>query len=43
MGSCSYDCRSQMEIQATNEVIRHFSEKPLQQEVPPEEYDNQRE
>jgi Lactate dehydrogenase and related dehydrogenases len=38
MGSCSYDCRAQMEIEATEEVIRFFQGEPLQNEVPEEEY-----
>jgi D-3-phosphoglycerate dehydrogenase / 2-oxoglutarate reductase len=38
MGSCSYDCRAQMEIQATEEVIRFFEGRELQNEVPTEEY-----
>ena len=41
MGSCSYDCRSRMEIEATEEVIRFFSNEPLKSEVPEEEYECQ--
>lgn len=43
MGSCSFDCRSQMEIQATQDVIRFFQGKPLLNEVPEEEYQYQAE
>ena len=42
MGSCSFDCRSQMEIQATEDLIRFFDGEPLMNEVPEEEYDYQR-
>jgi D-3-phosphoglycerate dehydrogenase / 2-oxoglutarate reductase len=42
MGSCSFDCRSQMEIQATEDLIRYFKGEPLSNEVPEEEYDYQR-
>jgi len=38
IGSCSYDCRAQMEIEATEEVIRFFRGERLQNEVPEEEY-----
>ncbi len=41
MGSCSFDCRSQMEIQATDDLIRFFQNKPLLNEVPEEEYQYQ--
>ena len=41
MGSMSIDCRSKMEIQAVEEVIRFFAGKPLQSEVPSSEYENQ--
>lgn len=41
MGSCSYDCRALMEIQATEDTIRFFQGEPLQNEVPPEEYEYQ--
>jgi len=41
MGSMSVDCRSQMETQATEEVIRFCSGKPLENEVPQLEYDIQ--
>lgn len=43
MGSMSVDCRTRMEIEATEEVIRFFSGKSLQGLVPSEEYDVQRE
>jgi D-3-phosphoglycerate dehydrogenase / 2-oxoglutarate reductase len=42
MGSMSIDCRSQMEIQATEEIVRFLSGKPLKSEVPQLEYENQR-
>ena len=38
MGSCSFDCRAKMEIQATEEVIRFFKGQPLHNEVPEEEF-----
>jgi D-3-phosphoglycerate dehydrogenase / 2-oxoglutarate reductase len=38
MGSMSIDCRSQMEIEATEEAIRFLAGKPLQNEVPQSEY-----
>lgn len=38
MGSCSYDCRAQMELQATEDLIRFFRGEPLVNEVPEEEY-----
>ena len=41
MGSMSVDCRSQMETQATEEVIRFCSGKQLENEVPQLEYDIQ--
>ena len=41
MGSMSVDCRSRMEIEATEEVIRFLSGKSLESEVPKEEYDLQ--
>jgi len=37
MGSCSYDCRTQMELEAVEEVIRFFKQEPLLREVPEEE------
>ena len=43
MGSMSVDCRSRMEIEATEEVIRFFQGVPLEREVPESEYDIQRE
>jgi D-3-phosphoglycerate dehydrogenase / 2-oxoglutarate reductase len=42
MGSCSYDCRARMEIEATLDVIRFFNKEPLDNEVPPEEYEYQK-
>ena len=41
MGSCSYDCRAQMERQATEEVLRFLKGEPLLAEVPSEEYEYQ--
>lgn len=38
MGAMSVDCRSRMEIEATEEVIRFLSGKSLESEVPKEEY-----
>jgi len=42
MGSMSIDCRTNMEIQATEEVVRFLTSEPLQGVVPVEEYDVQR-
>lgn len=42
MGSMSIDCRTRMEIEATEEAIRFLTGQPLQGLVPPEEYDVQR-
>jgi D-3-phosphoglycerate dehydrogenase len=42
MGSMSVDCRTRMEIEATEEAVRFLQGKPLQSPVPPEEYDVQR-
>jgi D-3-phosphoglycerate dehydrogenase / 2-oxoglutarate reductase len=42
MGSMSIDCRTRMEIEATEEVIRFFNEKKLLGLVPKDEYDIQR-
>lgn len=41
MGSCSFDCRAQMEIQAAEDIIRFFNNKPLLNEVPEEEFEYQ--
>ena len=41
MGSCSYDCRTQMELEAVEEVIRFFKQEPLLREVPEEEFQYQ--
>ncbi len=38
MGSMSIDCRTDMEIKATEEAVRFLTGKPLESEVPPEEY-----
>lgn len=38
MGSMSQDCRSQMEIEATEEAVRFFKGQPLKNVVPEEEY-----
>lgn len=42
MGSMSVDCRTRMEIEATEEAVRFLTGKPLQSIVPPSEYDVQR-
>jgi D-3-phosphoglycerate dehydrogenase len=42
MGSMSMDCRTRMEIEATEEAVRFLNGSPLQSSVPPEEYDVQR-
>ena len=42
MGSMSVDCRTRMEIEATEEVVRFVSGQPLRSPVPGEEYDVQR-
>jgi D-3-phosphoglycerate dehydrogenase / 2-oxoglutarate reductase len=39
MGSMSIDCRTRMEIEATEEAIRFLTNEPLKSEVPKEEYD----
>jgi D-3-phosphoglycerate dehydrogenase len=41
MGSMSVDCRSRMEIEATEEVVRFFKNKSLINEVPQAEYEVQ--
>ena len=43
MGSMSHDCRTRMEIEATEEAIRFFLGKPLLSPVPDEEYELQKE
>ena len=43
MGSMSIDCRTRMEIEATEEAIRHLSGAPLAGLVPEAEYQVQRE
>lgn len=43
MGSMSIDCRTRMEIEATEEVVRFLTGKSLEGEVPEEEYAVQRE
>jgi D-3-phosphoglycerate dehydrogenase / 2-oxoglutarate reductase len=42
MGSMSVDCRTRMEIEATEEVVRFVSGQPLRSPVPGDEYDVQR-
>jgi D-3-phosphoglycerate dehydrogenase len=42
MGSMSLDCRTRMEIEATEEAIRFLNGQPLSGLVPPEEYDVRR-
>ena len=41
MASMSIDCRSQMEIEATEEAVRFLAGKPFESEVPQSEYDIQ--
>ncbi len=41
MGSMSIDCRSRMEIEATEEALRFFRGEPLKSLVPPQEYEVQ--
>ena len=41
MGSMSVDCRTRMEIEATEEAVRFLTGKPLESEVPQAEYDVQ--
>jgi D-3-phosphoglycerate dehydrogenase / 2-oxoglutarate reductase len=43
MGSMSVDCRTRMEIEATEEAIRFLTNNPLENLVPEEEYAVQRE
>ncbi|MFC1822583.1 NAD(P)-dependent oxidoreductase [Thermodesulfobacteriota bacterium] len=38
IGSCSFDCRMKMEIEATEDLIRYFKNEPLKNEVPEEEF-----
>ncbi len=42
MGSMSVDCRTRMEIEATQEAVRFITGRPRHSIVPEEEYDNQR-
>jgi len=41
MGSCSFDCRLAMEMQAAEDTIRFFNGAPLKNQVPEEEYEYQ--
>ena len=41
MGSMTNDCRTRMEIEATEEAVRFITGKELEREVPQEEYDVQ--
>ena len=43
MGSMSVDCRTRMEIEATEEAVRFLTGKPLEGVVPEDEYEVQRE
>ena len=43
MGSMSIDCRTRMELEATEEAIRFLTDQSLEGIVPKEEYDAQRE
>jgi D-3-phosphoglycerate dehydrogenase len=38
MGSCTEDCRLQMEMEAAMEVVRYFRDEPFLRPVPDEEY-----
>jgi D-3-phosphoglycerate dehydrogenase len=42
MGSMSVDCRTRMEIEATEEAVRFLTGRPLAGAVPAAEYDLQR-
>ena len=42
MGSMSIDCRTRMEIEATEEAIRFLTGQPPQGLVPADEYEVQR-
>ena len=42
MGSMTVDCRTRMEIEATEEAVRFLKGLPLEREVPEEEYDVQK-
>jgi len=42
MGSMSIDCRTRMEIEATEEAVRFLTDKPLAGQVPEDEYEVQR-
>ena len=42
MGSMSIDCRTRMEVEATEEVVRFVKNIPLEHEAPEEEYNVQR-
>lgn len=42
MGSMSVDCRTRMEIEATEEAVRFLQGKPLRSPVPAQEYELQR-
>ena len=42
MGSMSETCREKMEIEATKEVVRFFTGRDLETEVPQIEYDLQK-
>lgn len=42
MGSMSIDCRTRMEIEATEEAVRFLTNQPLRGVVPPDEYEVQR-
>jgi len=42
MGSMSFDCRTRMELEATEEAVRFLTGEPLEREVPKEEYNVQK-
>ena len=41
MGSMSVDCRSRMEVEATEEAVRYLRGLPLESSVPEDEYASQ--
>jgi D-3-phosphoglycerate dehydrogenase len=42
LGSCTQDCRFAMELQAVEDGLRFIRGEPLKDEVPEQEYENQR-
>ncbi len=43
LGSCTEDCRFDMELKATEEAIRFINGIPLENEIPEEEYEKEKE